>query len=67
MSIEAVKRAREHAETRAANIAATLPDGDYYADGSDCVERISGARTACDTHWDACLVMMAANRRENAK
>lgn len=64
MTIEAVKRAREHAETRAANIAATLPDGDYYASSEFAVNRDTKVHTDCGTHWDACLVMMAANRRE---
>lgn len=67
MTPETIRQSREAAEIRAANIAATLPDGDYYADGSDCVERISATRTPCGTHWDACLVMMAANRREDVK
>ena len=62
MSLDRIRQQRLDQENRAKDRAAGLPKGDYYADGKDCVDRISGARVACESHWDACLVMMAVNR-----
>jgi hypothetical protein len=45
---------------RAADRAAKLAPGDYYASNNDVVERTAGVVLTCETHWDACLVMLAA-------
>lgn len=49
-------------ETAAKAIAATLPAGDYFASGPYCEDRLTGYAVKCDSHWDACLVMLAAKR-----
>jgi hypothetical protein len=58
-----IKADRLEREGYASAVAEDLPDGDYYADGVYCVDRLTGVRTACGTHWDACLVMMAVSQR----
>lgn len=65
MTVDDVRREREAREARAKEVAATMPPGDYYAD--DIYVRRHGDRAimhACSTHWDACLVMMAAPKIE---
>lgn len=62
MTVEQVRIKREVRNANAKAAAEMLPSGDYYADGSDCVNRVTGARTACANHWDACLVMLYAGR-----
>lgn len=62
MTVEQVRIEREARNARAKAAAAMLPVGDYYADGSDCVNRATGTRTACASHWDACLVMLYTGR-----
>lgn len=59
-TLEQIKTEREAREVSAKLVAAALPAGDYYADGNDCVNRLTGVKTPCATHWDACLVMLAA-------
>lgn len=63
MSLDRIRQQRADQESRAATRAAELPNGDYYADGKDCVDRISGIRVTCESHWDACLVMLAVGNR----
>lgn len=62
MALDRIRQQRLDQENRAKARAAELPKGDYYADGKDCVDRINGHRVICESHWDACLVMMAASR-----
>jgi hypothetical protein len=45
---------------RANDRAAKLAPGDYYASSCDVVERTAGVILTVETHWDACLVMLAA-------
>lgn len=55
-----IRADRERREAAAKELASTLPSGDYYADDSAVVDRLTGIRTECrGTHWDACLVMLA--------
>lgn len=56
---------RLHREARAAERAATLPPGDYFADGHN-VARWNGCTAEpvvkCESHWDACLVLLARSK-----
>lgn len=59
-----IRIVREAREAAAATIVATLPPGDYYAFDNAVMQR--GSRVpvvTCDTHWDACLIMLAIGRR----
>lgn len=47
-------------EARAAARAAKLPKGEYYAASNDVVNRETRKpAVCCETHWDACLVLIA--------
>lgn len=59
MSIEQVRIDREDREVRAKERASILPPGDYYAYDNFVYERQLGEVMECESHWDACLVMMA--------
>jgi hypothetical protein len=51
---------REAREKRATERAAVLPLGmDLYASGSAVRSQGGGLAVACETHWDACLVLLA--------
>jgi len=69
MTVEQVRIEREMREARAAERAATIPDfwkGALYADGNcvkgrypeGCLPRAE-IIVRCETHWDACLVLLA--------
>lgn len=63
MSAAIVRQIRLEREATAARIAATLPAGDYYAAGNGVYQHGKPERMALATsHWDACLIMLAANR-----
>lgn len=68
MSVEAIRAERERREAVAAERAAKLKPGDYYADGNEVREHGTRATVAtCESHWDACLVMLAAPKKEGAQ
>jgi len=57
------KDEREAAEARASERATGLPEGDYFAN-SHFVAKHTPERgienvLECETHWDACLVLLA--------
>lgn len=54
---------RTERETRAKERAATLPDGDYSAYNNWLYERQLGPVIECESHWDACLVMIAKGNK----
>lgn len=64
MTAEDIRREREAAERKAFWLAAPLPLTDYYADGCD-VKRHDTRESVhvAESHWGACLVMMAAHNR----
>lgn len=52
-------------EATAKERASTLPKREYFADDCSVSYWENGKATValeCESHWDACLVMMAANR-----
>jgi hypothetical protein len=49
-------------QAKAKERAATLPRGDYYAYDNWLYERQAGPVLECESHWDACLVMMEVSR-----
>lgn len=64
MGVDEIRKDREARESAAFWIAAPLPLVDFYADG--CEVKRHDTRESVYTasnHWDACLVMMAAHRR----
>lgn len=64
MSLDEIRANRTAREAQAKDTAAALPAGDYYADGHDVRDHATRAVVAsCASHWDACLVMMAAARK----
>lgn len=48
-------------KARAAERAATLPAGDYHA-RDNFVTTMAGDVLECESHWDACLVLLAIGR-----
>lgn len=59
--MDTIAQERIERERAAAKLAHTLPAGDYYASGTAVIDRNTGLSTECGgTHWDACLVMLAA-------
>lgn len=65
---EEVRREREAREAAAKAIAETLPEGRYYAADSDvCDEATRDVVFSAASHWDACLIMMAAHERQFAE
>lgn len=59
-----IREERERAEAAAQQIAAAIPPGKYHASGLHVVNSDTYEIVAeCATHWDACLVMLAAARR----
>lgn len=72
MTAEDVKAERETREARARSRANLLDiDGDYHASGNDVVsynhlyQRCEVA-TQCESHWDACLVLIELGKRKDA-
>lgn len=65
MTVEDIRKEREEAEREAFFIAAPLPLVGYCADGND-VKREDTRETVhtANSHWGACLVMLAAGRRD---
>lgn len=65
MTVEQVTEQRLRRERKAAERASQLEPGDYYASGNFLMRRMPGASAVgsvvmeCETHWDACLVMIA--------
>lgn len=59
---------REVREARAAERAAQLEPGSYYASDHFVMLRAPGgsvlgtAAVACESHWDACLVLLAMRK-----
>lgn len=63
MSVESVKEEREMREKRAKERAMTLPPGDYHASDEFVVNtKTYEAVMECESHWDACLVLIAIPR-----
>lgn len=64
VTVDEIRKDREARESAAFFIAAPLPLVDYYADNND-VRRIDTRESVytADSHWGACLVMMAAHSR----
>ncbi len=58
-SVDAIRVERERREAVARERAAKLPAGDYYADGWDVCEHGGRLVLQCESHWDACLVLLA--------
>jgi hypothetical protein len=48
-------------KARAAERAATLPPGEYHA-YNNSVATMQGKVIECESHWDACLVLLAIGR-----
>ena len=60
MTPEQVRINRELREARAAIRAATLPPGDYSAYDNQVICNASRKPVMeCESHWDACLVLLA--------
>jgi hypothetical protein len=60
---EAIRVEREEREACAKDRAAKLQPGDYYADGVFLKRRDDREfRLRCETHWDACLVLLALGK-----
>ena len=60
MTAHQVTLERQSREQRAAERAASLPEGmDLYASGPAVRDAGGGLAVACETHWDACLVLLA--------
>lgn len=64
MTVDDVRREREARERTAFFVAAKLPLSHFYADNNDVrdEETHEVVHTAA-SHWDACLVILAANSR----
>lgn len=63
MTVEQIRAQREMREARAAERAKTLGPGDYFAFDNFVCSRVSRqAVMECESHWDACLVLLAASR-----
>lgn len=59
MALDQIRAQRLAQETRAKERAAALPEGDYSAYDNWLYERQLGPVIECESHWDACLVMIA--------
>lgn len=59
ITAETVRLYRERKEREAREIAATIPPGDYYADGERVKRRDGEIVATVDTHIQAVRVMMA--------
>lgn len=62
MSVDLIRIERERAEAQAAKRAKTLKPGDYHANGNFVAKHEDGAIVhviECESHWDACLVLLA--------
>lgn len=60
LTVDDIRRERETREQRAIERASKLaPDGDYYASGTAVLHRGFGKVVECESHWDACLVLLA--------
>lgn len=67
MTVEAIREERERREAAAAERAAKLDAGlDLYADGKTVRER-GRVIVECETHWDACLVLLAYGKAEHGQ
>ena len=63
MTPEQVRINRELREARASIRAAKLPPGDYSAYGNQVICNEShNPVVECESHWDACLVLLAINK-----
>jgi len=59
-SMSRISADRKAREARAKERAASLPAGDYHAANSDVVNSETRAPVLeCESHWDACLVLLA--------
>lgn len=62
-TIDQIRAERELAEARAAERAASLAPGDYYAASEWVMLRRPGDKPllvlSCESHWNACLVLLA--------
>lgn len=58
MGLDRIRAQRLAQETRAKERAMDLPKGDYYAYDNWLYERQLGPVIECESHWDACLVMI---------
>lgn len=64
MTVDDIRKEREAREAAATIIAETLPDARYYvADSEVRNEDTQEVVHTAASHWDACLVMMAAHGR----
>ncbi len=67
MTVEAVRLERERREAVALERAETLAPGlEIYADGNNVAEA-GVALIACESHWDACLVLLAYGKGANSQ
>lgn len=69
MTADQIRIEREAREAKAAERAATLPPGEHYHASDNHVafyDRVDGICRVmeCETHWDACLVLLAYGRLE---
>lgn len=70
MSVEAIRIERERREAVAAERASQLEPGDYYASDNFVMVRppvgsvLGTVAVACETHWDACLVLLAIGKAD---
>ncbi len=62
-TIEQIKAEREEREAVAHIRAQALEPGDYYASGEMVMDHKTRQPVCiCETHWDACLVMLYARK-----
>lgn len=68
MTVEQVRADREARERRAAERAKDIPPGEYHAyDNFVVCNRTYETVVECETHWDACLVLIAIGGNNGAK
>jgi len=67
--VEQIRIEREAADARAAKRADQLEPGDYYASNNFLMVRspqgsvLGTVAVACESHWGACLVMLALHKK----
>lgn len=72
MNVEAIRALREMREARAATRAEQLEPGDYYASDNFVMVRapvgsaLGTVAVTCESHWDACLVLLALGKAKDA-
>ncbi len=70
MSVEQIRAEREAREAIAAERASQLEPGDYYASDNFVMVRppvgsvLGTVAVTCESHWDACLVLLALGKAD---